>query len=367
MTDTDITLPPLVDPLSDTLHAMRLQGTLYCRATLRGDWGVEIPQFDGLMGFIAVTSGRAWFEMEGVRPQWLERGCLALMPHGTAHRLSHAPGARSVPLGDLPVERITERYEVLNLGETGDVTQGTYGVVRFDDHVAQKVLAHLPKAIFNHHWDMQTDGWMDSTMRYISREAANLKPGGETVLTRLADILVIQAIRAWLDTAPEARQGWLAAMRDPKIGRALTAIHRHPDQPWTLVSLAHEAALSRSVFSARFTEMVGQGAIDYLTQWRIFVAQSLLGGPGLTLSEIAARVGYGSEPAFGRAFKRVLGTAPDVCVRGCGRPDPSGAGGCHRRCGHQGPPPGVLSPRTRGPARGRGPSWLRARPEQQRE
>jgi AraC-like DNA-binding protein len=303
-------LPQALDPLSDTLHAMRMQGTLYCRAELRAPWGIDIPHLDGLMGFLVVTAGRVWFEKEGVASQWLEQGSLTLIPRGVPHRLLHAPGADVVPLDALPVTPITEHYEILAYGGTGDQTRVTYGVVRFDSQLAQRFLAHLPEVVFHHGWDDETDGWMESTLRYVSREAASLRPGGETVLTRLADILVIQAIRAWLDTAPEARQGWLAAMRDPQIGRALAAMHRHPEYPWSVAGLADEAALSRSAFSARFSEMVGQSAMNYLTNWRLSLATSLLEDTDLTLAEIAERVGYGSEPAFGRAFKRVFGIAP---------------------------------------------------------
>ena len=310
MTNPTTTLPEALDPLSEIPHAMHMKGILYCRAELRAPWGIQIPHLDGLMGFLVVTSGRVWFEMEEDGGHWLEPGSLTLIPHGLPHQLRNAPDSRVVPLDALPVTQITERYEILQYGSGGDLTRATYGVVRFDSQVAQRVLAQLPNTIFHHRWDQETDGWMDSTLRYVSREAASLRPGGETVLTRLADILVIQAIRAWLDTAPEARKGWLAAMRDPQIGRALAQMHQHPNFPWSVTKLAAEAALSRSAFSARFTEMVGQSAMSYLTKWRLSLAMSLLDETNLTLGEISMRVGYGSEPAFGRAFKRIFGFSP---------------------------------------------------------
>lgn len=310
MDNPTTSLPQALDPLSETLHAMHMKGTLYCRAELRAPWGMEIPYLGGLMGFLVVTSGRVWFEMEGVGELWLEPGSLTLVPHGLPHQLRDAPDSQTVPLETLPVTQITEHYEILQYGQGGDLTRATYGVVRFDSQIAQRVIAQLPSAIFHHRWDQETDGWMDSTLRYVSREAASLRPGGETVMTRLADILVIQAIRAWLDTAPEAQKGWLAAMRDPKIGRALARIHQQPELQWSVEKLADKAALSRSAFSARFTEMVGQSAMTYLTEWRLALAVSLLDETDLTLGEIAVRVGYGSEPSFGRAFKRIFGFAP---------------------------------------------------------
>lgn len=310
MTGPTTALPQALDPLSEALHAMRMQGTLYCRADLRAPWGIGIPHLDNLMGFLVVTAGRVWFEMDGAAAQWLDPGSLTLIPHGAPHLLRDAPGTAIVALDALPVTPITDHYEILQYGGDGAQTRVTYGVVRFDSQIARRFLAQLPAAIFHHGWDRETDGWMDSTLRYVSSEAASLRPGGETVLTRLADILIIQAIRAWLDTAPEARQGWLAAMRDAQIGRALAALHRAPERPWTVALLAREAALSRSAFSARFTAMVGQGAMAYLTDWRMGLAASLLEETDLGLAAIAARVGYGSEPAFGRAFRRVHGIAP---------------------------------------------------------
>lgn len=197
-----------------------------------------------------------------------------------------------------------------NTAVAGDLARITYGVVRFDSQIAQCVRAQLPPVIFHQRWDQETDGWMDSTLRYVSREAASLRPGGETVLTRLADILIIQAIRAWLDSASEARQGWLATLHDPQIGRALVAIHKHPAQAWSVDGLSQSAALSRSAFAARFTALVGHCAMSYLTDWRLSLATRFLAETDLPLAEIAARVGYGSEPVFGRAYTRVYGQSP---------------------------------------------------------
>jgi AraC-like DNA-binding protein len=130
------------------------------------------------------------------------------------------------------------------------------------------------------------------------------------VITHLADILIIQAIRSWLDSAPDANQGWLAALRDKQIGRALSAIHRAPEKAWSVTSLAKEAGMSRSGFSARFTDLVGDSVMRYLTQWRMRLARSHLLDQSESLSLLAERVGYQSEAAFCRAFKREFGVSP---------------------------------------------------------
>src|SRR5262245_21190637 len=151
---------------------------------------------------------------------------------------------------------------------------------------------------------------MQGTLRLMAAEARELRPGGEAVITRLADVLVVQAIRVWLETDPAARTGWLGALQDKQVGRALTLIHRDPARAWTVASLARELAMSRSAFAARFTELVGEPVMHYVARWRMQVAFGSLRDENATVAEIAGRLGYGSEAAFARAFKRVTGVAP---------------------------------------------------------
>lgn len=186
-----------------------------------------------------------------------------------------------------------------------------YGVVRFDHAAAQYLIALLPLVLHIDSWDGDTDGWLQSTLRLISREASALRPGGETVITRLADVLIVQAIRSWLDSAPEASRGWLGALRDEQIGRALVAIiHRQPEREWSVAALARKVGMSRSAFAARFTGLVGESAMRYLTRWRMQLARSRIQETPEPLSVIAARFNYQSEAAFCRTFKRIFGVPP---------------------------------------------------------
>jgi AraC-like DNA-binding protein len=164
--------------------------------------------------------------------------------------------------------------------------------------------------------------WMQAVFKLMAAEARAFQPGGEAVITRLADVLVIQAIRAWIETAPAARTGWLGALQDPQVGRALALIHREPARAWTVASLARELAMSRSAFAARFTQLVDEPAMQYLTHWRMQLAHHALATEGATVGELAGRLGYQSEAAFARAFKRVMGVAPGVVKRG-GQPQPA--------------------------------------------
>jgi AraC-like DNA-binding protein len=164
---------------------------------------------------------------------------------------------------------------------------------------------------------------MQSVLRLIASEAAELRPGGEAVITRLGDILVIQAIRAWMESDPAARTGWLGALQDPQIGRAISHVHRDPARNWTVASLAQELAMSRSAFAARFTELVGEPVMSYVARWRMQVAVAALKDEGATVGQLADRLGYRSEAAFSRAFKRVIGVSPGAIRKGAGEQDRS--------------------------------------------
>jgi len=309
-TTPNCAIPAMSDPLGETLHMFRLTGTLYCRAELTAPWGIDVPALPGCMTLQVVTAGRCWLEVGDAEPYLIGPGSLTLIPDGVPHRFRSAPDAATRPLFDIPVQQLSERYEIMRHGGGGELTQVTYAVLRPDHVAARRLIAQLPPVLHLDRFDDDESGWLHSTLRLVAREAQALQPGGETMLTRLADVLVIQAIRSWLDAAPEARQGWLAALRDDQIGRALTALHREPGQDWTVGTLAQQAGMSRSAFAARFTELVGEPVIRYLATWRLQLAHDHLQRSADPLPVVARRFGYHSEAAFCRAFKRAYGVAP---------------------------------------------------------
>jgi len=262
------------------------------------------------MMFHIITAGHCWLVVDDDEPRLLQQGSLALVPHGNGHRILRSLEDEAVPLFDIPVEQVSDRYEIMQYGGGGDLTQLTCGVVRFDDVAGQQLIALLPKVLQINSWGDDEGSWLQSTLRFIAHEARELRPGGETVITHLSDILIIQAIRSWIDSAPEAEQGWLAALRDNHVGRALAVMHREPEKDWSVASLAKEVGMSRSGFSARFTNLVGESAMRYLTQWRMQLARAQLQETTDSLSVLADRLGYQSEAAFCRAFKRVFGVPP---------------------------------------------------------
>lgn len=298
------------DPLGEALHSFRLEGVVYARSHLTAPWGVEMPPMPHCLMFHIVTSGECRLEFAGGDASILRPGEFALVPRGEGHLIKHAEGARTVDFFDLPIERVSPRYEVLTHGGGGESTTLICGAVRIDHPAARDLVELLPDLIHIRTWNTPNAEWMHSTLRLMAAEAGSRQPGGETVVTRLADILVIQAIRAWLLEHPESRRGWLGALGDERIGPALRLIHRDPSRDWTVASLAESVAMSRSSFSARFTELVGESAMQYVTRWRMHVASTWLRETEMTAAECGAKLGYHSEPAFSRAFKRVIKMPP---------------------------------------------------------
>lgn len=299
-----------LDRLGEALHLLRMSGSFYCRSEFTAPWALELPAFEDCLMFHVVTSGRCWLEVEGAERRMLQPGDFALVPHGEGHILSSGFGIAAAKLFDLPRELVSERYEILRTGGGGEATSVVCGVVRFEHPAAQRLVALLPKMVVVEASSSPHADWIQSTLRLMAAEARALLPGGETVITRLSDILVVQAIRSWIAQDPAARKGWLGALQDRQIGRALAHIHRNPAREWTVAALADEVAMSRSALAARFTALVGEPVMHYVTRWRMHLALTLLKEEDTPLGDLASRLGYQSEAAFSRAFKRFIGVAP---------------------------------------------------------
>lgn len=306
----------LVDPLGEALHFLRMSGTFYCRSELTAPWALAMPSIGDCLTFHVVTAGRCWLEVGGAEPLLLEPLDLALVPHGNGHRLSSHPGTPAPRLDQLRHEQVSDHYAILRHGGGGAPTSLICGAVRFDHPTAHHLIKLMPRVIHVQASTAPQAEWMLSTLRLMATEAKELRPGGEAVITRLADILVIQAVRSWLQQDAAAQTGWLGALQDKQIGRAVALIHRDSAHPWTVASLAAESAMSRSAFAARFTELVGEPPMRYVARWRMHVALSSLKDDSLGIGQLASRLGYQSEAAFSRTFKRFMGVSPGSVRRG---------------------------------------------------
>lgn len=298
------------DPVGVALHFLRMSGVLYCRSELTAPWGIDLPAMPDTVMFHVVTTGGAWLVVDGEPARELRVGDMSLVSTGEGHVLLSAPDVKATPLFECDRDTTTEWFETLSIDGGGEATQLICGAVRFDDPAVRQLIELLPRTIMIASLQSSQMEWFRSTLNLLTAEAAARRPGHETVITRLADILIVQAIRHWIDADPAAQQGWLRGLRDRHVGRALALIHAEPARAWTLPDLAREVGLSRSAFSARFSELIGLPAMEYVTRWRIRVARSKLVEGAVPISKLAEEAGYESEAAFSRAFKRVTGVTP---------------------------------------------------------
>lgn len=296
-------------PLTQALYHLRMRGAFYSWTESWGRGSLEMPRTAGTLSFHIVADGTAWLETDGAAPRPLPPGQLALVPRGLGHRISTTPGAPILGRADeLPQEKFGESFSVLRVGEQDGPPSLSMlcGIVAFDSSAVQDMLAVLPSVV---EVDSAGHPVMAALVPLLAAEMQHRRPGGEAVATRLADVLVVETVRAWLAQEPDGAQGWLAALRDPLLGRAIAAIHAEPGRTWKVEDLARLATLSRSTFSARFTAVVGEPPMSYLSATRMRGARAML-RQGRAIREVALTHGYGSEAAFSRAFVRATGLTP---------------------------------------------------------
>ena len=297
------------DPLGEALHFLRMSGIFYSRCLLTEPWCVKIPTFPGCLMYHAVVSGHCWVEVEGAEPVRVEAGELVLVTHGKGHNLMSEAGVRTPKLFDLPIDRISDRQEVIRHGRGGAETKLICCTVRYAHPSAYQLISLLPP-IITVRSDSPDRDMVDSVIRLLGSETRDATPGSETVVTRLADLLLIQTIRSWIEQNDATNNCWLGALKDKQLSQALVLIHKDPAHPWTVSSLASEVATSRAGFAARFKTVVGEPPIQYITRGKMHLAMTWLKEEDTPLSDLSLRLGYQSEAAFSHAFKRFMGVTP---------------------------------------------------------
>jgi AraC-like DNA-binding protein len=305
-----------MDVLADYLHRARAHGAVFAHSTFHAPWGLEITDH-GPLSFHAILEGSAWLlppDGTGLEPARLSAGEVALVRSPYAHRLVDDPATPTRPIAmadDWRVPGDPHHYENPGMGEQTVLLCGAF---RFEGDICAALLEALPPVVCVHTSDGngEVDGTasLRSTIAILAAEFGRAAPGQQTVLDRLLDLLLVFALRSWFSQPGAAAPSWYRALADPEVGRALRLIHAEPSHPWTVDSLSAQVGLSRAALARRFSALVDEPPLTYLTRWRMTIAAELLRETDASIAVIADEVGYRNEFAFATAFRRVRGDAP---------------------------------------------------------
>jgi AraC-like DNA-binding protein len=309
-----------VEPFHEALEHLRLEGAIYLRAEYSERWALADqggspfaammhPGAERLILFHVVASGRCWVSTPDEERYWASGGEVIVLPYGDAFLMG----------GDEPVEPVSilsvvppppwTEMPIVRHGEGGPRTDVVCGFLYSEDPLFDPALKAFPPAFVVRPPPGSARTWFDASIAYALEESSR---GGGIRTTKLPELLLIEVLRLHLANTPASERGWLAALRDPLLAPAMRAIHTAPERKWTVADLAMEAAVSRSLLDNRFRDVLGLSPIRYLNEWRMRIAQDLLATTEVTVAAIARRVGYDSEEAFSRAFKRAHGQSPSL-------------------------------------------------------
>ena len=316
-----------MDALSDVLGSVRLTGAVFLEMELRAQWSyltaparkiadVLMPAADHVIPYHLVMEGTCYARLVDGDPVELHGGDLIMFPAGDRHVLATASeAALRLPPTEITgesLDKLLKRGDVtaFKSGRSGAATRIVCGFLACDRRLAEPILQSLPRLLKVSIHEGGTAAWVRSSIRYSVAESRAARPGSAVVLARLSEVLFAEAIRHYMDGLPSGRSGWLAALRDRYVGRTLSLLHAQPAYPWTVEALARKVGLSRSALGQRFTAMIGSPPMQYLTRWRTSLAAAQLRESDASILRVATDVGYESEAAFNRAFKRDFGLPP---------------------------------------------------------
>ena len=311
----------LADLLSDILRTVHLSGVVLFRAEFHEPWSVATPdscqlarslpfRTERIIQFHIVAAGNCRLEIDGHECLQLTAGDAVVLPYGNAHTLSGDHDAATVPITTLFPPPPWNGMPVIRQGGSGAGTQLICGFLHCDELLFNPLQRNLPTLMHARPRAEPDDVWLETSIRYITHEAIHPRPGGQCILARLTELMFMEVLRRRIQTLPAGEVGWLAALKDPIVGSAIKWLHTLPDEKWTVTRLARRVGTSRSVLAERFKLLLDQPPMQYLAHWRLLLAAQLLKTGDANLKSIVARVGYESEPAFNRAFKRLFGAPP---------------------------------------------------------
>ncbi|MCW5941907.1 MAG: AraC family transcriptional regulator [Fimbriimonadaceae bacterium] len=306
-----------MDVLSSILSSVHLTSEIYLSVEMSAPWGVSFPEQPDRALFYVLSRGSCYIEVEGEEgPLPLVGGDLVMLPGGSPHTMADRPSAPTIPVETALARGVYDEQGVFRQGGGGARTSLIVGRFRIDNPAAIPLLSSMPRLIRMGDEVAQAVPGLASTLRLLSSEANSLLPGKDILMDRLADVLFVQILRAFVaheeqEGRPlENRAGLIRALMDPELAKALTLMHTKPEHPWTVAELAERVGMSRTAFAIRFKAKAGVGPLEHLTQWRVQKACEMLTLDRKTLDEVAWRVGYESAAAFSRTFKRATGVAP---------------------------------------------------------
>lgn len=309
-----------MDALSELLRAVKLSGAVFYKSSCSAPWLLHAPPSKMFLPYIRarathviefhhITEGTAYVQV-GEEKTPLAPGDIVMIPHGDAHIMGAGTGGQPID-GDSALPALwSGKLKLAKFGGGGEMTGLVCGYLACDGELLKPVLAGLPRVVRVNIRTGISGDWLDNTLRHALAQAAARTPGSDVILAHLAEVLFAEVLRRYLTSLPEGRTGWLAGAGDPAIGRALAALHRDPAYNWTLDTLAQEAGLSKSALTEKFTRLLGQPPMAYLTDWRLELAAEALRSTSHSVQRIAHEAGYESEAAFNRAFKRRFGDPP---------------------------------------------------------
>jgi AraC-like DNA-binding protein len=305
-----------MDPLSDLLRVVRLDGAFFYAVEAAKPWIVEsapakelkpqiLPTSEHLISYHILTGGHCYVRLLGEDPVEMLPGDVIVFPHGDPNVMSSGRDLRAPGV----TTSFPDRYPHTVILGDGGPPAATFvcGFLGCDRRPFNPLLASLPRLL---HMRKMSGAWLDGFARQVTEESQLGRPGAAGVLTRLAELMFIELLRRYLEELPREQTGWLAGLRDEVVGRVMALLHARPEHQWTLEELARETNSSRTNVAKRFAEVVGYPPMQYLAQWRMQVAATLLSQSGAKVAAIGAAVGYDSEAAFSRAFKKATGVAP---------------------------------------------------------
>lgn len=310
-----------MDALSEVLKVVKLDGAIFYNAEFSSPWcfvspGSQVmapllsPGADHVIIYHLLVEGRGFARLrEGDRVP-LEPGDIVVFPHGDPHFVENGPRCQAVDDREELKRVLSQGLKLVRLGGGGEVTKLVCGYMACEPRLAQILLAGLPPLFKVNIRNDAAGRWLENSIRFSVAENDASSAGSEAVLAKLSEALFVETLRRYIALLPERQKGWLAGARDPEVGRALAMIHRHPARPWTIADLARESGLSRSVLAERFRHYLNEPPMSYLTRWRLQLGAQMLVSTSYSVAQIASEVGYESEPAFNRAFKREFRLPP---------------------------------------------------------